>query len=59
MFVKSELVPIFFILCYDNKKERLDMQKEDILKYLADIKSELIVKGIDKIGLFGSFANIQ
>ena len=32
------------------------MQKEDILKYLSDIKSELIASGIEKIGLFGSFA---
>jgi len=32
------------------------MQKEHILQYLTQLKSELIQKGIVKIGLFGSFA---
>ena len=32
------------------------MQKENILNYLANIKSELANNGIEKIGLFGSFA---
>jgi predicted nucleotidyltransferase len=32
------------------------MQKETILNYLALIKSDLRKKGIEKIGLFGSFA---
>jgi predicted nucleotidyltransferase len=32
------------------------MQKENILNYLAEIKSDLRQKGIEKIGLFGSFA---
>ena len=32
------------------------MQKEQILSYLATIKNDLSVNGIDKIGLFGSFA---
>jgi len=32
------------------------MTKEDILNYLADIKGDLVKNGIDKIGLFGSFA---
>ncbi|KYJ86282.1 nucleotidyltransferase family protein [Sulfurovum riftiae] len=32
------------------------MQKEHILSYLADMKSDLAKKGIEKIGLFGSFA---
>ncbi len=32
------------------------MQKEDILSYLADIKSDLVKNGIEKIGLFGSYA---
>ena len=32
------------------------MTKEDILNYLADIKVDLVKNGIDKIGLFGSFA---
>jgi predicted nucleotidyltransferase len=32
------------------------MQKIQILKYLSDIKDELMNSGIEKIGLFGSFA---
>ena len=32
------------------------MQKEHILSYLSEIKNELIDSGIEKIGLFGSFA---
>ncbi len=32
------------------------MQKEHILDYLSHIKSELMKNGIEKIGLFGSFA---
>jgi predicted nucleotidyltransferase len=32
------------------------MQKENILNYLTEIKSDLRQKGIEKIGLFGSFA---
>jgi len=32
------------------------MQKEHILDYLKNIKNELIENGIEKIGLFGSFA---
>lgn len=32
------------------------MQKEHILSYLSEIKNELIHSGIEKIGLFGSFA---
>ena len=32
------------------------MQKEDILGYLAEIKSDLKQKGIERIALFGSFA---
>ena len=32
------------------------MKKEYILSYLSDIKDDLRQKGIDKIGLFGSFA---
>ncbi len=32
------------------------MQKENILNYLGNIKSELMKNGIEKIGLFGSFA---
>ncbi len=32
------------------------MQKEHILDYLSDIKSELMQNGIEKIGLFGSFS---
>jgi len=32
------------------------MQKEQILVYLSDIKDELMENGIEKIGLFGSFA---
>ena len=32
------------------------MQKEDILNYLLEIKNILREKGIEKIGLFGSFA---
>ena len=32
------------------------MKKEHILTYLTDIKDDLAKKGIEKIGLFGSFA---
>ena len=32
------------------------MQKEQILSYLTDHKAELFHNGIEKIGLFGSFA---
>jgi len=32
------------------------MQKEPILLYLKQLKSELLQRGIEKIGLFGSFA---
>ncbi len=32
------------------------MQKEHILNYLRNIKIELMKNGIEKIGLFGSFA---
>ena len=32
------------------------MQKEHILNYLGNIKSELMKNGIEKIGLFGSYA---
>jgi len=32
------------------------MQKEHILFYLSDIKADLVKNGIEKIGLFGSFA---
>ncbi len=32
------------------------MQKEHILSYLSDIKSSLVQNGIERIGLFGSFA---
>ena len=32
------------------------MRKEQILNYLADIKVDLSKNGIEKIGLFGSFA---
>ncbi len=32
------------------------MQKEHILSYLADIKGDLVKNGIEKIGLFGSYA---
>ena len=33
------------------------MNKEHIMTYLSRIKDELTQYGIDKIGLFGSFAN--
>jgi len=32
------------------------MQKEQILSYLSNIKSTLMQNGIERIGLFGSFA---
>ncbi len=32
------------------------MQKEDVLAYLKDIKSDMVQNGIEKIGLFGSLA---
>ena len=32
------------------------MKKEHILSYLSEIKNELLQSGIEKIGLFGSFA---
>jgi len=32
------------------------MKKEYILSYLSDIKADLLKDGIEKIGLFGSFA---
>ena len=32
------------------------MQKEHILSYLKQIKGDLLNRGIEKIGLFGSFA---
>ncbi len=32
------------------------MEKEDILNYLVQIKSDLLKNGIERIGLFGSFA---
>jgi predicted nucleotidyltransferase len=32
------------------------MQKEYILSYLSEIKNDLVQNGIEKIGLFGSFA---
>ena len=34
----------------------MEMQKEQILSYLSTIKGELVKNGIEKIGLFGSFA---
>jgi hypothetical protein len=35
------------------------MQKKQILSYLSDIKSTLMQNGIERIGLFGSFAKDQ
>jgi len=32
------------------------MQKDQIISYLNEIKSDLITSGIENIGLFGSFA---
>jgi len=34
----------------------MEVDKSSILKYLKEIKEELLVEGIEKIGLFGSFA---
>ena len=32
------------------------MEKEQILSYLSSIKNNLVLNGIERIGLFGSFA---
>lgn len=35
----------------------MNVTKENIIEYLKDLKIDLNKKGIDKIALFGSFAN--
>ena len=55
---EERIIAVAFIifLLEVNKLRRTEMQKEDILGYLAEIKSDLKQKGIERIALFGSFA---